>query len=157
MKRFANNKGFSYILICVIVLIACMLIAVGIEYAYVLHTANAEKEDKQLVLDSMMTSYAVEKYDALKQGEAYDKYIDNSTMINKAYTVLGFGNSSTTKLTVTTGDRVYTVTRPTVSALTGDSFGVVVRYTAKIPFTVFGKQITDISVPVEIVSKYQEK
>lgn len=157
MKRFANNKGFSYILTCVIVLIVCMLVAIGIEYAYVLHTANAEKEDKQLILDSMMTSYAVEKYDALKQGAAYTKYIDNATMKSKAYSVLGFGYSGTTRLTVSNGDRVYTVTRPIVTTLTGDSFGVVVRYTAKIPFTVFGRRIADISVPVEIVSKYQEK
>ena len=85
-----NKKGLSYILVCVYILIVMMLVAVAMQYAYIYHVAREQQNETQLKLDSYVTRYAVGKYDALKQGEPWETYIDSSDLVDGAYTALGF-------------------------------------------------------------------
>ena len=152
-----NNKGFSTILICVIVLFVCMLIAITIEYAAMFNTAESEKAEAQLKLDRLITAYAVEKYDALKQGDAYSTYITPEKLVSEAYKALGFELLSTDKLTVTKGTLTYVVERPQITYLSDGQFGVEATFTIRLPFEVFGRKIADLTVPVKVVSKYTER
>lgn len=157
MKVLKNKKGFSYILVCVFILAAVMLTFVALQYAAIYHIAREQKQDTQLTLDSYVTTYAVNKYDALKQGTEYGKYIDRADLVDGAYSVLGSPRIITLEYRPESGTGAYFVTNLAVNALVGDSFGVFVTYDLNIPFEVFGMKISDIKVPVEIVSSYTEK
>ena len=85
-----NKKGFSYVLTCVCILVVMMLVAVAMQYAFIYHVAREQQNETQLKLDSYVTRYAVSKYDALKQGEPWDDYIDRDDLVDGAYTLLGF-------------------------------------------------------------------
>ena len=68
MKALKNKQGFSYILVCVFILAAVLLTFVALQYAAIYHIAREQKQDTQLTLDSYVTTYAVNKYNALKLG-----------------------------------------------------------------------------------------
>ena len=71
INALKNKKGFSYILVCVIIIFVVMVVFVAMQYAYVYHIAEEQKNETQLKLDGFVTRTAVEQYDALKQGEAW--------------------------------------------------------------------------------------
>lgn len=54
-------------------------------------------------------------------------------------------------------DGKYVMSRPTIYAMAGDAFGVLVEYEIKIPFELFNRKITDITVPITIVSQFKQK
>ena len=157
MNTLKNRNAFSYILICVVILVLVMFIAVAMQYAFVYHIANTQKADTQLLLDGYVTKYAIEKYDALKQGASYEAFIERESLVSGAYTLLGFNKTGVESSISYSGIKEYTMTKPTISATSDDSFGVTLKYTLKIPFEAFGNKIADITVPVEIVSKYTER
>ena len=154
MKKVMNNKrGFSYIITCVIILIVVMIVFVTLQYAYVFHIAREQKNETQLKLDGYVTRCAIENYDALKQGNAWNEYIDRNELVAGAYSVLGITLEYNTLVAVT---GKYDMSRPTISPLGGDAFGVVVQYEIKIPYELFN-QAFSVTVPVEIVSRYTKK
>lgn len=152
-----NRKGVSTVLVCVIVLVVCMLLAVIIEYGAIYNCAESEKTEAQLRLDSIITSYAVEKYNALKQGKAYDDYLNRDELINKAYEELGFSNASINEIMIVKGSMNYSIQRPTISYLSGGQFGIETSFDVIVPFEVFGHRVADIRIPIMIVSKYTER
>ena len=154
----ANKKGFSYVLPCVIILIAVMIVFVSLQYTFVYHIAMEQRNETQLKLDGYITRCAVENYNALKQGEAWDEHIDRGDIVDGAYTLLGFPRVITLEYREPVEvPGKYVMSRPTISALAGDSFGVYVQYKITIPFEAFGRKIADITVPIKIVSRYTEK
>ena len=157
MNTLKNRNAFSYIIICVVILVLVMFIAVAMQYAFVYHIANTQKADTQLLLDGYVTRYAIEKYDALKQGASYKAFIERESLVSGAYTLLGFNKTGGASSISYSGVKQYTMTKPIISATVDDSFGVTVKYTLIIPFEAFGNKIADITVPVEIVSKYTER
>lgn len=150
----ANKKGFSYILTCVIILITVMIVFVSLQYAFVYHIAAEQKRETQLKLDGYITQCAVKNFDALKQGAAWDEFIDSMEIVDGAYELLGFPGLRSEPV-VTEGK--YSMSRPDIYALSGDCFGVRVRYEITVPFEAFGRKIADIVIPIEIQSRYTEK
>ena len=157
MKMLRNKKGFSYILTCVLVLAVVMMIAVSVQYSLVFSLVRSEKEASRLALDSLVTKYAVEQYDALKQGEAYASHIDRKQLVRRAYRTLGFADAGITEKTVSKGDASYIVSRPEITAADSGSIGVTVRYTMTVPFRAFGRVVAEIPIPVEINAMLHEK
>ena len=149
-----NKKGFSYVLVCVYILILMMLVAVAMQYAYIYHVAREQQNETQLKLDSYVTRYAVSKYDALKQGEPWDDYIDRNDLVDGAYDTLGFSSVGPQSLTVA---GAYTFLRASIQAVTGDAFGVKASYEIIIPFVLFEREIMQINVPVELVAQFKLK
>lgn len=152
-----NRKGVSTVLVCVIVFVVCMLLAVIIEYGAIYNCAESEKTEAQLRLDSIITSYAVEKYNALKQGKAYDDYLSQEELIRKAYEALDFSNASIKEIAITKGSMKYSIQRPTITYLSGGQFGIETSFDVIVPFEVFGRRVADIRIPILIVSKYTER
>lgn len=158
MKILKNKDGFSYVLVCIIVLFSVMLIFAGLQYRYVFHMIDSQKDEVKLKLNSLVTKSAVEYYDALKQGNSYNSYIDSTKFKESAYLDLGFGNSGVTEKTVLTDANVVcTMSRPTIEYISDEGFGLYVSYTLTVPFGLFGKNITGIQVPVEIYAMFNEK
>ncbi len=152
-----NRKGISTVLVCVIVLIISMLLAVIIEYGAIYNCAESEKNEAQLRLDSLVTSYAVEKYDGLKQGKAYDDYLNREELIRKAYEALDFSNASINEIAITKVSMKYSIQRPTITYLSGGQFGIETSFDVIVPFEMFGHRVADIRIPILIVSKYTER
>ena len=77
MKKILTNKnGAGYILTCIMVIIGVVVLLVLLQYMSVYHTAKVRKDEIKLTLDGYVTRYAIESYDALKQGEQYSAYLD---------------------------------------------------------------------------------
>lgn len=150
-KTLKNKKGFSYVLTCVCILVVMILVAVAMQYAFVYHVAREQQNETQLKLDSYVTRYAVSKYDALKQGELWDDYIDRDDLVDGAYTLLGF-DESVNSFEFQPG---CLMSRPLISATQDDSFGVIVEYEITIPFDMFNRNISDIEVPIKIISQFK--
>ncbi len=157
-KPLRNKKGFSYVLTCVCILVVMMFVAVAIQYAFIYHVAREQQNETQLKLDSYVTRYAVSKYDALKQGEPWDDYIDRDDLVDGAYTLLGFPRIITPEYQAPLAvDGKYVMSRPIIVATAGDTFGVFVEYEIKIPFKLFNMEIAEITVPITIVSQFKQK
>lgn len=157
-KPLKNKRGFSYVLTCVIILVVMMLVTAAMQYAFVYHVAKEQQNETQLKLDSYVTRYAVSKYNALKQGEPWDDYIDRDDLVDGAYTLLGFPHIITLAYREPVAvDGKYVMSQPTIVATTGDAFGVLVEYELSIPFVMFNREIADITVSITIVSQYKLK
>ena len=149
-----NKKGLSYVLVCVYILIVMMLVAVTMQYAFIYHVAREQQNETQLKLDSYVTRYAVGKYDALKQGEPWETYIDSSDLVSGAYTALGFPQNNGGVVEV---EGKYVMDRPSITSVANDGFGVCAVYEIRIPFELFDREIAEITVPVTVVSQYKLK
>lgn len=153
-KTLSNKTGFSYILTCVIILITVMIVFISLQYAFVYHIAAEQKRETQLKLDGYITQCAVKNFDALKQGAAWDEFIDSMEMVDGAYDLLGFPDLRSEAIVA---EGKYEMSRPDIYVLSGDCFGVRVRYEITVPFEAFGRKVADIVVPIEIQSRYTEK
>lgn len=158
MKILANKQGFSYVLTCAVILCIALLIFAVMQYGYIYHVVHEQQNYVQLQLDGYVTRQSIAYYDALKQGENYETYIDKAQLVSGAYTLLGFPQGITLEYRETVDSKtVYTMSRPEIYALTGGSVGLYVKYELTIPFELFGRKVADIRVPVEMVSKLTER
>lgn len=153
-----SKQGFSYILTCVVILCIAIFIFCVMQYGYIYHVAESQQESVQLQLDGYVTRQSIAYYDALKQGEPYENYIDRTALVSGAYTLLGFPQVITLEYRETVDEKtVYTMSRPEIDALTGGSVGLYVTYELTVPFELFGRKVADIHVPVKMVSKLTER
>lgn len=153
----ADKHGWSYILTCAVILFAVALISIVMQYTYVYHIASEQKSETQLKLDNYVTSCAIKNYNALKQGESYGEYIDRSELRSGAYELLGFPKLTTSEPRPEEKNEKYIMSHPNITSLANDSFGVYVEYTLTVPFEVFGQKVTDIGIPIKIISQFKEK
>ena len=153
--RFLKNKSrYSYIYLCVIILVVSMLLSVLILYLGLTAQVQIQKRDMQSKLDGYVAEYATEVFDAIKQGQSYEKYIDYEQFKSGSYTALGFP-STVSEYAYENGNCV--VSRPVVSVLKGNGFGLTAKYTATFPIKWNGKTYTSLSIPVTVTSYYKLK
>ena len=155
MKSLKNKRGDSYIYLCVIVVFVCLLVSVIILYTGLIAQVQIQKRDVQAKLDSYVSSRATDEYDALKQGSVKDNYFEWNQIEAEAYKALGFPNESDEVYVYENGN--CTMTRPTVTILKGDGFGVTVEYVAIFPITWNGTVFIDLEIPVTVTSYYKTR
>ena len=155
MKSLKNKRGDSYIYLCIIVVFVCLLVSVIILYTGLIAQVQIQKRDVQAKLDSYVSSRATDEYDALKQGSVKDNYFEWNQIEAEAYKALGFPNES---------DEVYVyengnckMTRPALTILKGDGFGVTVEYVAIFPIAWNGMVFADLEIPVTVTSYYKTR
>jgi len=153
MRTLKNKKGMAYVLTCVIILISMMLISVLFQYRYVYSAIEEQQEEAQMQLDSVILKSAMENYDALKRGSAYQEYINYTQLEQDAYVALGFFNEDIESIE----KHIYTINRPTITPIAEGGFGLTVTYELQIAFWVLGEDYGTITVPVSLTSKYTEK
>lgn len=85
MKNTFPDKGESYIPVCVLVLFLSALVSVLILYIGTMAQVQAQKRDVKTKLDSVISEYATEMFDAIKQGAPSERYIDYDGLVRKAY------------------------------------------------------------------------
>lgn len=155
MKILKSKKGEgTYIYLCVLILVISMLLSVLILYMGLLSQVQIQKRDMKHKLDGYISDYAIVAFNAVKQGEAYEIYVDYENLANGCLPSLGFTQS----------DSVYrydngncTLVEPEVKILRGEGFGITLHYTAVFPIVWNGKTYGDLSIPVTVSSYYKIK
>lgn len=155
MKILKSKKGEgTYIYLCVLILVISMLLSVLILYMGLLSQVQIQKRDMKHKLDGYISDYATVAFNAVKQGEAYEVYVDYENLANGCLPSLGFTQS----------DSVYrydngncTLVEPEVKVLRGEGFGITLHYAAVFPIVWNGKTYGDLSIPVTVSSYYKIK
>lgn len=155
MKILKSKKGEgTYIYLCVLILVISMLLSVLILYMGLCAQVQIQKRDMKHKLDGYTSDYATVAFNAVKQGEAYEIYVDYENLANGCLPSLGFTQS----------DSVYrydngncTLVEPEVKVLRGEGFGITLHYTAVFPIVWNGKTYGDLSIPVTVSSYYKIK
>ena len=155
MKILKSKKGEgTYIYLCVLILVISMLLSVLILYMGLCAQVQIQKRDMKHKLDGYISDYAIVAFNAVKQGEAYETYVDYENLANGCLPSLGFTQS----------DSVYrydngncTLVEPEVKILRGEGFGITLHYTAVFPIVWNGKTYGDLSIPVTVSSYYKIK
>lgn len=155
MKILKSKKGEgTYIYLCVLILVISMLLSVLILYMGLCAQVQIQKRDMKHKLDGYISDYATIAFNAVKQGEAYEVYVDYENLANGCLPSLGFTQS----------DSVYrydngncTLIGPEVKVLRGEGFGITLHYTAVFPIVWNGKTYGDLSIPVTVSSYYRIK
>ena len=153
-KAIHSKKGESYIYVCVLVLFISMLVSVVIMYMGLMAQVQIQKRDVKMKLDSCISEFAVEAFDSLKQGESMDRVIDLDKLKQNAYTVFGF-NAYAQSITYPNGN--CKMSRPTITTLSGNGFGLTATYTVTFPVRWGGKALADLTVPITVTSYYKFK
>lgn len=153
-KHISSTKGLAYVPICFLVMFICLLTSIVMLYMGLMAQVQIQKRDVKLKLDSHITKYAVEAFDSIKQGEKYTEVIDLATLKQTAYTSLGF-SASDASYTYENGN--CTMSRPAITALSGEGFGLSATYTASFPIVWNGKVYADLEVPLTVTSYYKFK
>lgn len=155
MKILKSKKGEgTYIYLCVLILVISMLLSVLILYMGLLSQVQIQKRDMKHKLDGYISDYATVAFNAVKQGEAYEIYVDYENLANGCLPSLGFTQS----------DSIYrydngncALIGPEVKVLRGEGFGITLHYTAVFPIVWNGKTYGDLSIPVTVSSYYKIK
>lgn len=155
MRILKSKKGEgTYIYLCVLILVISMLLSVLILYMGLCAQVQIQKRDMKHKLDGYISDYATVAFNAVKQGEAYEIYVDYENLANGCLPSLGFTQS----------DSVYrydngncTLIGPEVKVLRGEGFGITLHYTAVFPIVWNGKTYGDLSIPVTVSSYYKIK
>ena len=155
MKILKSKKGEgTYIYLCVLILVITMLLSVLVLYMGLCAQVRIQKRDMKHKLDGYISDYATIAFNAVKQGEAYEIYVDYENLANGCLPSLGFTQS----------DSVYrydngncTLIGPGVKVLRGEGFGITLHYTAVFPIVWNGKTYGDLSIPVTVSSYYKIK
>lgn len=155
MMILKSKKGEgTYIYLCVLILVISMLLSVLILYMGLCAQVQIQKRDMKHKLDGYISDYATVAFNAVKQGEAYEIYVDYENLANGCLPSLGFTQS----------DSVYrydngncTLVEPEVKILRGEGFGITLHYTAVFPIVWNGKTYGDLSIPVTVSSYYKIK
>lgn len=155
MKILKSKKGEgTYIYLCVLILVISMLLSVLVLYMGLCAQVQIQKRDMKHKLDGYISDYATIAFNAVKQGEAYEIYVDYESLADGCLPSLGFTQS----------DSVYrydngncTLVEPEVKVLRGEGFGITLHYTAVFPIVWNGKTYGDLSIPVTVSSYYKIK
>ena len=155
MKILKSKKGEgTYIYLCVLILVISMLLSVLVLYMGLCAQVQIQKRDMKHKLDGYISDYATIAFNAVKQGEAYEIYVDYENLANGCLPSLGFTQS----------DSVYrydngncTLIGLEVKVLRGEGFGITLHYTAVFPIVWNGKTYGDLSIPVTVSSYYKIK
>lgn len=153
-KCFCNDKGESYIYVCVLVLFICALVSVVILYMGLMAQVQIQKRDVKAKLDSCIAEYATLSFDSIKQGDSYEEMLDLDTLRSNAYRHLGF-SANDESITYENGN--CQMSRPTIKTLSGNGFGLTASYTVSFPVVWGGKTFADLIVPVTVTSYYKFK
>ncbi len=149
-----NKRGEgTYIYLCVLILVISMLLSVLVLYMGLCAQVAIQKRDVEHKIDGYLSEVATKEFNSIKQG-TYEPHIDYTALENGVYGALGF---DTTDTEYVYDNEKCTMTRPAVTVLRGDGFGVKVMYEVTFPVHWNGKAFTELTVPVSITSYYKLK
>lgn len=158
MKAVKNKCGDGYISICAAVVILCMLLSVFITFASTVNIVKQTKRNSLVVLDSFVMKNSIAIYDSVKQGN------DLTSAVNTNEYILAFSSYNSLDLSSNimycyneNGDELYRLTKPTISFVQDNHLKIQVQYTITIPLYFAGIKVSEVAIPINAVSKFNEK
>ena len=146
MRILKDKRGMSYVLVCVVVLIASMLIYVGLEYNSAVFAVKMQKQDVSVKLDNVIA-------DTLRESIENSTPISDKQLEQRAYEALGFENINTQ---IRDGDG-HSMSRPSFFIIMGTDISITAEYELTVPFRPLDAEVIDITVPVRVTAKYYER
>lgn len=158
MKMIRSRRGEGYITICAAVVILCMLISIFVTFVSAVNIIRQTERNSRVVLDSYVMTNSIAIYDAIKQGGDYtgaldaDEYISEFSFFNS----LDF-RGNLMYYSDENGNDLYRLTKPTISFVKDHHLKIQVKYTITIPMYFAGVKVTEVSVPITVLSRFDEK
>ena len=160
MRRGAlkNRHGESYIKVCVIIIALCMLLSVFISFVSAVGIIRQVKRNTRVVLDSYVTQNSIEIYNSIKNGSDHTELLDSAGYISEfsSFNSLDFYGNMLYSYNVD-GNEQYRLTLPTMSFIQDKQLKISVKYDITIPLYFAGVRVTEVTVPITVVSRLNEK
>ena len=148
-----NNRGASYVQVCVIVLILVMILAAVLFYASAMTIVRQSKEDASLVLDSYVMKNCIEIYNYSKQGNDLNRKLDQKYFLSQYLSRFSLDYSNNMLYSVgEDGETVYRMTVPQVGYEVDKTLNLKAEYNLMIPVRFAGKTLTWMTVPMTVRS-----
>ncbi len=158
MKAINNKRGEGYITICAAVVIVCMILSVFVTFASAVNIIRQMERNSRVVLDSYVMTNSIAIYDAIKQGDDYTGALDADGYISElsSFNSLDF-RKNLLYCCDENGAEQYRLTKPTLSFVQDHHLKIQVKYNILIPLYFAGVKVTEVNVPITVVSRFDEK
>lgn len=148
-----NKRGASYVQVCVIVLVLVMILAAVLFYASSMTIVQQSKENTALILDSYVMKNSIDIYLYIKQGNDYNRKIDQKYYISQYLSRFSLDSSNNMLYSVgEDGETIYKMTVPQVSYVVDKTLNLKAAYDLMIPVRFAGQTITWMTIPMEVKS-----
>ena len=153
-----NRRGDGYIGTCVMILILCMILSIFIEFVATVNVIRISERNARIVLDSFVMENSIEIYDSIKTGTDFTEVVDVEQYISKysEYNSLDF-NGNMLYCCGDDGEELYRQTIPTVQLIEENRLKIIAEYTITVPLYFAGHQVTEVTVPITVTSKFNPK
>ena len=153
-----NKRGAGYIGTCVMILILCMILSIFIEFVATVNVIRISERNARIVLDSFVMENSIEIYDSIKTGTDFTEVVDVEQYISKysEYNSLDF-NGNMLYCCGDDGEELYRQTIPTVQLIEENRLKIIAEYTITVPLYSAGQQVTEVTVPITVTSKFNPK
>lgn len=153
-----NKRGDGYIGTCVMILILCMILSIFIEFVATVNVIRISERNARIVLDSFVMENSIEIYDSIKTGTDFTEVVDVEQYISKysEYNSLDF-NGNMLYCCGDDGEELYRQTIPTVQLIEENRLKIIAEYTITVPLYFAGHQVTEVTVPITVTSKFNPK
>lgn len=153
-----NKRGDGYIPACVMIVILCMLIAVIMTFASAVNMIRISERNARIVLDSFVMKNSIEIYNSVKNGNDYTEFLDNSEYISEfsSYNSLDLSGNLLYSYGED-GSELYRTTKPRIVFTEEKSLKIAAEYSITVPLYFAGVRVTEVTVPIKAVSKFNDK
>lgn len=153
-----NRRGDGYIGTCVMILILCMILSIFIEFVATVNVIRISERNARIVLDSFVMENSIEIYDSIKTGTDFTEVVDVEQYISKysEYNSLDI-NGNMLYCVGDEGEELYRQTIPTVRLIEENRLKIIAEYTITVPLYFAGHQVTEVTVPITVTSKFNPK
>ncbi len=146
-----SKRGVSYPLTCVVVMVISMMLSVWMEYAMLMQDLSAQKAETRLKLEEVLTQYAIEHYEELKQGNE-SVPLDQAEIQAAVWETVGLDGN---------GERLdedgYGMRDAELHFTEGGGWSLRFSYLLTLPVQWNGVRYTDLTLPVTVTGTYLMK
>ena len=153
-----NNRGETYLLACVGIIILCMLLSIFIQFFSVVNVIRMTERNARIVLDSFVMENSIEIYDSIKNGTNYLEVIDQDEYVSKLceYNCLDF-QENMLYCKAEDGTENYRMTKPILQPTEENKLKISATYQISVPMYFCGARVTEVTVPITVTSKFNPK
>ena len=158
MKKILNNKGETYVLICVFMLIIFIIFSVIFTYASVISEVKIQKTNTEIVFDSFVANNSIIIYNNIKQGKNATDGVNTENLLSamKEFCTLDEENGMYYNKNVN-GTEQYRMTVPQLGYIEDEKLELYLSFTMYVPIRFAGQTVATAQVPVKITSELTSK
>ena len=146
-----NNKGSSYVTVCVITIVIAMILSAVLFYAQCMTIIQTTRDNSELVLESFIMKNAVLIYDSIKQGHDLTEHFDENDYISEISSRFSLDIQKNGLYSYCeNGEMIYAMTNPYVTYKVDKALKLKASYTVMIPVIFAGEHIFDLVIPITV-------